>query len=160
MSIVSTPQFRQGMDVETYLDDYFNAAGYRIERATPHEERQLKKGDRQFYKNHHYTWVEYKSGVQTFYTGNVFLETISVDTHNIPGWVYTCQADTIIYAAILNKQLLLFDPDYLRARIEDLKQRYPTVKTSKGQNVGYNTHGVIVPLAVAETDLAYKTIRL
>lgn len=104
--------------------------------------------------------VEYKSGIQTYYTGNVFLETVSVDTENIPGWVYTCQADYIIYATLLNKKLLIFRPADLRQRIEELKQRFLTLKTNKGQNIGYNTHGVIVPLEVAESELTYKIIYL
>jgi hypothetical protein len=148
------------MQIEAFLDDYFTALGYRIERLTAHEERIEKKGDRRFYEGVRRILVEYKSGIQTYYTGNVFLETISVDTHNIPGWVYTCQADVIAYAALLNNEILLFRPDDLRRCISDLQRRFRTVKTGKGQNAGYNTHGVIVPLAIAETELAYRIIRL
>ncbi len=160
MSITATPQFQRGMSVERYLDEYFAGLGYRIERATPQQERVECKGDRCFHLGSKAHWVEYKSGIQTFYTGNVFLETISVDTQNKPGWVYTCRADASVYATLLNHKLLFFRPDTLRDRIEGLKQRYPTLKTSKGQNIGYNTHGVIVPLAVAETELTYKIIHL
>jgi hypothetical protein len=48
MQLTSTPQFHQGMQIEAFLDDYFTALGYRIERLTAHEERIEKKGDRRF----------------------------------------------------------------------------------------------------------------
>jgi hypothetical protein len=159
MSITLTDQFKQGMHVEAFLDGYFIGRGYRVEPATTEQERIQCKGDRCLYLGERTHWIEYKSGIQTFYTGNVFLETISVDTTNKPGWVYTCQADAIVYAALLNKRLLFFRPATLREKIEDLKRRFPEVKTNKGQNNGYNTHGVIVPLSVAEAELAYNVIQ-
>lgn len=148
------------MAVEAFLDQYFTAAGWHVERTSQYEERTLYRGDRRLIRNDQTIWIEYKSGIQTFYTGNVFLETISVDTANKPGWVHTCTADAIVYAALLNKRLLLFRPDALRARIDDLTRRFRVVKTSKGQNASYNTHGVIVPLVVAEAELAYRVIHL
>lgn len=161
MRLEQTPQYRQGMAVEAFLDEYFSVAhGYHIERVSGYEERVEKKGDRRFYRDGRWTFVEYKSGIQTYYTGNVFLETISVDTANIPGWVYTCRADVIVYAALLNDRLLLFHPDDLRHQIGDLSRRYRTVKTGKGQNTGYATHGVIVPLFVAESELAFTVLHL
>lgn len=126
---------------------------------TAHEERTLCLGDRHFEKDGIAYLVEYKSGAQTFYTGNVFLETISVDSEGIPGWVYTCRADYIFYAALLNHEILIFEPDDLRAKIDMLKTMFREVRTSKGQNDGYDTHGVIVPLPYAETHLAKKIIR-
>lgn len=160
MSITLTDQFKQGMHVEAFLDGYFTGRGYRVVPATAQQERVECKGDRCLHLGEKVHWVEYKSGIQTFYTGNVFLETISVDTANKPGWVYTCQADAIVYAALLNQKLLFFRPATLRANIEALKQRFPTVKTGKGQNANYNTHGVIVPLAIAEAEIAYNVVRI
>ena len=79
------------------LDHFFSEKGFHIQNTTPHEERVLCLGDRWFTSPRGQRFsVEYKSGIQTFYTGNMFLETISVDMSNKPGWVYTCQADQIL----------------------------------------------------------------
>lgn len=158
--LVDTQQFKNGKDVERFLDGFLAERGWRVEVLTPHEERKLHLGDRRLHRGAESVLIEYKSGIQTFYTGNVFLETISVDSTGAPGWVYTCRADWIVYAALLNSKLLWFKPDNLREKIEGLKLRFRTVKTSKGQNSGYDTHGVIVPLAVAVSELAHTVTRL
>lgn len=159
-SFEKTSQFISGLSVADFLDDYFTARGWAITPTTPHEERKLCLGDRHFKRDRQHLLIEYKSGLQTAKTGNVFLETISVDSKNVPGWVYTCAADYLFYGALLNKKILIFVPDKLRATIETLKTQFRTVKTGKHQNKGYDTHGVIVPLAYAEQNLAEKTIQL
>lgn len=131
-----------------------------IRTATSHEERDLCLGDRRFTKDRTVYWIEYKSGIQTFYSGNIFLETISVDSQDKPGWVYTCRADFIFYAALLNGKILVFEPEYLRAVVEQLKKQFREVRTSHGQNDGYDTHGLLVPLAYAEGRLARQVIVL
>lgn len=152
--LTDTPQFKSGQNVANFLDQYFGR-WYIIRPTTPNEERVLCLGDR------HYTskddgqrfFVEYKSGLQTFMTNNIFLETVSVDTPCKPGWVYTCQAGYIFYGTLLNHKILVFRPERLRAEIANLKTKFKEVKTGKGQNETYNTHGVIVPLDYAEKHL-------
>jgi hypothetical protein len=159
--LTDTPQYKSGDDVAQFLDNYFGPE-YDIRPTTPQEERVLCLGDR-IYKNKQSGktfFVEYKSGKQTFVTHNIFLETISVDTPCKPGWVYTCRANYIFYAALLNRKILVFRPGKLRAEIADLKTKFREVKTGKGQNEGYNTHGVIVPLDYAERHLAEQVIEL
>jgi hypothetical protein len=158
--ITNKPQFRQGKEVEAFLDDFFRWRGWTVRQTTPHEERVLCLGDRHFERDGEAYLIEYKSGLQTAHTGNVFLETISVDTQNVPGWVYTCQADYIFYAALLNGEILVFAPADLRARIDALRATFREVATCKHQNDGYNTHGVIVPLTYAERHLAKKVIKV
>lgn len=158
--LTDTPQFKNGADVARFLDLFWGSLNYVIRPTTAHEERVLCLGDREFTKSGLRFFIEYKSGIQTFYTGNVFLETVSVDTTNKPGWVYTCQADFIHYAALLNQKILVFRPEKLRGQIEALKCEFRIVKTSKNQNAGYNTHGVIVPLEYAERHLAEQVIIL
>lgn len=155
-----TQQWMSGKAVADFLDTYFGARGWNITPTTPHEERRLQLGDRHFRKGGLHYLVEYKSGIQTAATGNVFLETISVDSAGKPGWVFTCQADYIFYAALLNKKVLVFIPDKLRLVIRDLQRQFPTVKTGKRQNEGYDTHGVIVPLAYVEKHLSARTYAL
>lgn len=159
--LTDTPQFKSGDDVARFLDSYFGAE-YDIGPTTPHEERVLCLGDRVYTARAggHKLYIEYKSGLQTAYTLNIFLETVSVDTPCKPGWVYTCQADYIFYATLLNHKILVFRPEKLRAEIADLKTKFKEVKTGKGQNETYNTHGVIVPLTYAEKYLAGKVIHI
>lgn len=155
-------QYKNGKDVEAFLDGYFRQRGYQIRQTTDHEERVLCLGDRQFTWKDTSLFIEYKSGIQTFYTGNIFIETISVDDPNNYklGWVYTCKADILIYATILNNCLLLFRPDGLRQIIDKLKLRYKEVSTSHNQNNGYNTYGLIIPFKWARENLAHKVISL
>lgn len=157
---ISTPQWKSGSNVADFLDAHFTALGWDITPTTQHEERTLCLGDRHYRRGDDHLLIEYKSGIQTAVTGNVFLETISVDTADKPGWVYTCKADYIFYGALDNQKILIFRPDTLRERMTEMAGRYRTVSTSKGQNVGYRTHGVIVPLAIAEQELAAKVIEL
>lgn len=154
------PQFKRGMAVEAYLDKFFRLQGWKIKRTTAHQERVLCLGDRIFKKEGKSYFVEYKSGIQTHYTGNVFLETISVDTEDKPGWVYTCQADYLMYACLLDGIILVFKPDTLRNEIDELEKIFPTLKTSKNQNEGYDTHGVIVPLDYARDNLVLSVIEI
>lgn len=153
-------QFISGTQVADYLDAYFGERGWHITPTTPHEERVLCLGDRHYRRGAKELFVEYKSGIQTHYTGNVFLETVSVDSARKAGWVYTCQADYLFYAALLDHRLLIFIPADLRRQMDELKARFREVKTGKGQNKGYDTHGLIVPLAVAEREIASKVIEL
>lgn len=158
MRLIDTPQFHQGKNVEAFLDEFFKYRGWSITQTTDHEERGLCIGDRHYERGTRKHNIEYKSGIQTFYTGNVFLETVSVDSQNKPGWVYTCQADAIFYAALLNKKILVFVPDYLRSVIETLKTQFREVPTKHKQNKGYNTWGVIVPFEYAEKHLSSQVI--
>jgi hypothetical protein len=153
-----TPQWKSGMNVEAYLDRLFRSQGWNVSRTTPHQERVLCLGDRIYNMDDNRYFIEYKSGLQTAATGNVFLETISVDTQNKEGWVYTCKADYIFYATLLNHKILVFQPETLRKEIEGLKSKFRVVKTGKGQNKGYNTHGVIVPLDYAIKHLALQVV--
>lgn len=111
--LTDTIQFANGKQVEAYLDRFFWAQGFVIKPTTSYEERRLCLGDRRFTApDGKPFYVEYKSGIQTYYTGNIFLETISVDTQRKLGWVYTCQADYIYYAALLNRKILVFRPEH------------------------------------------------
>jgi hypothetical protein len=156
-NLTQTDQFKNGKEVEAWLDLYFRDR-FTIWQTTSHEERALCLGDRKYSKGDKIFYVEYKSGKQTFFTGNVFLEIISNDTACAPGWVYTCQADFILYAALLNHKILVFRPEKLRAKIADLKIKFRIGKTDI-QN-SYHTHGVLVPLDYAEKNLAEKVIVL
>jgi len=159
VSIVDTPQWIEGMAVEKFLDKFFAARGWEIFRTTPRQERGLCLGDRLFVKGKWHYFVEYKSGMQTAVTGNIFLETISVDAAGRPGWVYTCTADWLMYACLGNGKILVLEPERLRSCIERLKEKFHVAHTGS-QNKGYQTHGVVVPLAFAETEIAVQVVTI
>lgn len=157
---LSKPQWKSGESVAKFLDEYFTSQGWYIVPTSPQQERKLCLGDRVFMRGLQSYFVEYKSGIQSFYTGNIFLETVSVDSENKAGWVYTCQATFIFYAALLNNKILVFVPDDLRENVEQLRRQFREVKTGKNQNDGYDTHGLIIPLEYAEKHIARKVITL
>lgn len=159
-TFTQTQQWASGQSVEAFLDDYFGYMGWHIERTTPHQERALHLGDRIFIRNGQSYFVEYKSGIQTHYSGNLFIETVSVDTNSTPGWAYTCQADYLMYACLLDHKILVFVPAVLRSQIPEMKLKFRETQTRHGQNDGYNTHGLLVPLRYAEDNLASKVIDL
>lgn len=155
------PQFTRGKTVEKFLDEIFGL-NYEIRQTTQEQERSLCIGDRIYTRQGKTLNIEYKSGIQTHYTGNIFIETISVDDprHYKKGWVYTCKADYIIYATILDGCLLVFRPDDLRNKLDFLRLKFKEVATSNHQNDGYDTHGLIIPVEWAKSKLAYKVIPL
>lgn len=156
--LTETDQFKNGKEVEAWLDVYFRNE-FVIRQTTRHEEQVLCLGDRQFSKDGKLFYVEYKSGIQTFFTGNVFLEIISNDITCDPGWVYTCRAKFLLWAALYNHKILVFRPERLRAEIADLKTKFPIGRTDI-QNT-YHTSGVLVPLDYVEKiKLADKVIML
>lgn len=156
-NLTETDQFKNGKEVEAWLDVYFGKQ-FSIWQTTSSEERGLCLGDRKFSKDGKIFYVEYKSGLQTFFTGNVFLEIISNDATCAPGWVYTCQAKFLLYAALYNYKILVFSPERLRVEIASLKAKFPIGKTDI-QN-SYHTHGVLVPLDYAEKNLSKRVITL
>jgi hypothetical protein len=159
-AFTQTQQWENGQSVESFLDSYFGFLGWHIERTTPKQERVLHLGDRIFTRYGQSYFVEYKSGIQTHYSGNLFIETISVDTNGTPGWAYTCQADYLMYACLLDHEILVFIPAVLRSQIPEMKLKFRETQTRHGQNDGYNTHGLLVPLEYAKRNLASKVINL
>lgn len=137
-------QFTRGKLVEKLLDLYLNQ-WFDITKTTDYQERVACLGDRKFKLGDGCRYVEYKSGIQTSITGNLFLETVSVDAAEKPGWVITCQADWLIYALVFEYELLFFKPDRLRGFLPALKQRYQEKPTANKQNPNYKTWGLIVP---------------
>jgi hypothetical protein len=131
-----------GSAVEQWLDTYFGQ-WFRIKLATRWEQR--LGIDRWFLERvGSNRWaVEYKADWTASRTGNVFIETISVDTKRIPGWAYTSQAHWLVYALPKTGEIYAVPMAQLRAQLESWSQRYPTRAVP---NRGYHTHGLLVPL--------------
>jgi hypothetical protein len=138
-----TDQLAKGAAAETQLDRHF-ADRFHITSATRAQQRQGI--DRHFTHRQSgatYT-IEYKTDWTAGRTGNAFVETVSVDSAAIPGWVYTSQAEWLAYFLPAPATIYLIAFPTLRAC---LPQWLATCKAAPPiPNRGYHTLGILVPL--------------
>jgi hypothetical protein len=97
--------------------------------------------------------VEYKFDLASKRTGNIFFETVSVDTQNIPGWGWSSQADYWIFL-IPEDEMLVVEPKKLRILVW---QHRLNVVEKKGPNKNYKTLGVPIPLEQVRQIAHYMT---
>jgi hypothetical protein len=136
----------EGQEYERQLDAVF-AKWFQVLPATPAQQRQGI--DRTFWhvKDNKSYSVEYKADSVAGRTGNAFVETISVDTTNKPGWAVSSQADMLVYLVTEPQTIYCIWMIKLRSHLADWEAKYAT-KTA--QNQGYRTHGILVPLTEFE----------
>ena len=134
-------QFRRGQKAERYIDTLF-ADQFNIKPANRSEER--RGIDRHFVSRDgkHYS-IQYKADKTAARTGNAFVEIISVDTKNIPGWAYTCEADFIFYYIDDIGPIYILRPKDIKKKLKRWERKY---QTRAIPNKGYNTIGLLVPL--------------
>jgi hypothetical protein len=135
-------QLKKGEAAERYLDSLFGSQ-FDIRRATRAEQR--KGIDRIFtrpYDGKEFR-IEYKADKTAAKTGNAFVETVSVDTDNIPGWALTCQADYILYYIVGTGRVYVMRPKDIQKRLKRWAYHYPERHIPNGS---YQTIGLLVPL--------------
>ena len=91
--------------------------------------------------------IEYKTDSRAQHTHNAFIETVSVDTADKPGWAFSCTATILAYYVLGDELVYVFQPSHLRDLIPAWLAKFPT---RQAQNDGYVTKGVCVPLAELE----------
>lgn len=136
-------RLKAGQSGESVLDDVFKDR-FVIVPATRDEQR--LGIDRHFTNREtgvSFT-VEYKTDWTASRTENAFVETVSVDSANKPGWAYSSQAYRLIYFVpgppeIIYVMLMSIIREHLPRWIKTYPQR-------RIPNKGYFTHGVLVPL--------------
>ena len=136
-------QLSRGEGAEQQLDDHF-ADRFTIAPATREQQRQGI--DRLFTRRDTgrlYT-IEYKTDWTAGRTGNVFIETVSVDTMHIPGWAYSSTAQWLIYWVPPLAQICLIRLRTLRRHLDAWIEQHGPEKAIP--NDGYYTRGVVVPL--------------
>lgn len=137
-------QLAQGEGAEARLDHHFQDR-FLIQPAT----RAQQRGgiDRLF--THRQTGIsytiEYKTDWTAGHTGNAFIETVSVDTEQIPGWAYTSQAEWLVYFVPIRLALYLIAFSDLRAQLPHWLLSCRAAPPIPNQ--GYCTHGILVPLS-------------
>lgn len=137
-------QLAIGEAYERRLDEHFQQALTisRIERAS--RAQQAAGIDRIWHTPSGTTYtVEYKADDKAGRTGNAFVETVSVDTANKPGWAVASTAQLLAYMVTQPETIYLIEMTALRAQLPRWKRQY---RTTYAQNDGYRTHGILVPL--------------
>lgn len=148
-------QLKQGQAYEELLDARF-ADVYIIQPATPQQQRQgIDRVFRPRSRPHELLYVEYKADRTAVRTGNAFVEIVSVDTANKPGWAITSAADWLMYLVPGEAEVLYI------IRFADLRRQLPhwqrTCEQRRIPNDGYHTVGLLVPLDEFER-IAYAVI--
>jgi len=139
-------QLAHGEDGEHFLDKFFSNK-FVIYNVTMQQQRQ---GIDRIFKSKatgKMLKVEYKTDYIAHKTGNVFIETVSVDSNDKKGWIYTSMADYLIYYVVEYSLIYTIHFNTLRKLLPIWLKKYPV---KKSPNKDYFTHGVIVPLTEFE----------
>ncbi len=136
-------QLSKGEEAELLLDNHFSDR-FLIQPATREQQRQGIDRIFTLRTTHKSYPIEYKTDWTAGRTGNAFIETVSVDTMNILGWVYTSQAEWLLYYVPAREVIYILRFSALRERIEHWIEEYGPEKAIP--NDGYFTRGIVVPL--------------
>lgn len=89
--------------------------------------------------------VEYKTDYMAHETGNLVIETVSVDTFGVDGWAVSSHAEMLVTLVYYLGLVLVVEMDTLRAKLSEWSEKYRKVAI---KNDGYSTIGLVVPLEV------------
>lgn len=134
---------RRGKADEALLDRYFRK-WYTVETIPVSIEQRIH-ADRLFIRpDGSQLTVEYKADHRADETGFLFLETVANDVSGAPGWVYSTQADRIVW--LLPESGLIMSLPAVR-----LREAMPIFKwecrEASSANPNYNSVGLIVPVS-------------
>jgi hypothetical protein len=140
--------FEEAKLYEAELDKYFGVS-YEIEEAS--RLQQSAGIDRIFIHRVTGAWyyVEYKTDHRTHETGNVFIETMSVDTADKPGWAYTSGAQVLVYFVPGYETAYRIDMMTIKRKLPQWSayRKAPAWNRSRDGSL-YQTFGHLVPLDV------------
>lgn len=94
--------------------------------------------------------VEYKHDTWTHKTGNVFIETESVEGEK-KGWAYTSCARVLVYYVVYGEYAFVVRMDEIERRLDVWEKLYESKTTTtydKKSGETYNTVGICVPVFV------------
>jgi hypothetical protein len=145
-------QLAEGQAHELHLDEFFKQFNVEIRPATMDEQRQGIDRFFQFERTGSVDSVEYKADSIAGKTGNAFIETVSVDATNKPGWAVASKAQYLVYLVTEPETIYLITMAQIRSHLPRWQQQYPT---KAAQNNGYRTWGVVVPVSELERIAVY-----
>lgn len=90
--------------------------------------------------------IYHETKIENRYTGNLFLETYSNKSKNIPGWMFKEQKAVFLWYAFIDKETCyIFDFNNLKKWFKENHQNYREI--SQGKYIQHNnTYGRIVPI--------------
>jgi hypothetical protein len=91
--------------------------------------------------------VEYKSDEKTAFTGNAFVETISVDRSGKPGWAYSSCAQVLVYYVPSWHKAYCITMLTIKHKLQEWCNTY---STAPALNREYNTVGLLIPMSEFE----------
>lgn len=144
--------FTAGKRGEHVLDRFFARRGIRV---TPVSRTEERRGiDRVFgLQDGRNVNIEYKTDEAAARTGNVFIETISVDSVPKHGWGFSCEADWIVIYIPGLSSAYVVRPQVIREHLYSWTSMF---KVRAATNDGYHTYGVLVPVWNIELVAAAK----
>ena len=102
---------------------------------------------------HEWLSLQVKGDERAADTSNAFVEVVQIDTWGDPGWVWSCQADWLIYCIVGTGEALWIRPDAIRAEMHGWRMRVSRkeLRWARVPNVGrngepYHTLGWLIPI--------------
>lgn len=135
-------QLTSGEDYEKILDAYYSR-WYKVQEISMDSQ---KSGIDRVWTDRETgmrTSIEYKTDFIAPTTGNVFIETMSVDVENKLGWAYTSCAQWLVYYIPGMKRAYRITMLNVKHYLPFWENRY---EKKKVPNNGYYTEGILVPL--------------
>lgn len=131
-------QLEIGQEGEVFLDHLFSAT-YMIHKP------KTKAVDRIFRcrRTGKVLTVEYKTDWVAEKTGQAFIELVSVDKQNKPGWALSSPAHVLVYYVPGPMLIYTVRMERIKEQVAVWEQRYPT---GTCQNRTYTSRGLLVPL--------------
>jgi hypothetical protein len=134
-------QLADGENHEKTLDSFYSQS-YKVTKVSMEEQ---KRGlDRVFTSSDGFRFsVEYKADTTADTSNKAFVETVSVNTSNKPGWAYSSCSQILIYYIPPRNIAYRFETMKIKRLVNKWKEIY---ETKEAPNNGYTTLGVVVPL--------------
>lgn len=137
-------QLALGQSDENRLDQHFRQF-FVIVPASSDEQR--TGIDRHYIKDKRTYSVEYKSDRRAKETGHAFIETVSVDANDKPGWIYTSQATYLFYFVPNDDLVYMLTLRKMRNQLPRWERECRSVAVP---NEGYSTVGLLVDIGDIE----------
>ena len=146
-------QFDKGAAVESLVFSALERNGWQV---TPSIFSQTQKTgqrlgfDAIIQKPPHQLTIEIKADYAAEKTGNLFIETVSVDKYNTPGWAYSSQAQILVTVLPIQRCIILSSMGWLRGKLEEWESRCRKRKCHNKNpdwHGEFNSEGLLVPIA-------------
>lgn len=135
--------YEKGARGEELVREFLVACGFKTKSVNLRSEQ---KAGKDFFADG--VGIEVKTDDKALETGRVYIETVSNDQKNKPGWAVYTKADIMLY--IVGNTCHVCSPEAIRSSIMRWARQYP-VRTC--QNKTYASEGILVPLAVFEREV-------